>query len=194
MRREIMRTLPTVLSVTAALLLTGAARAQDAKKTPKIDADKIFAKLDADGDGKVTKAEFKKLTELGQGQLKERAKLLDKGFEKLDVNADGSLSKEEFAKFGTAAKKLAGAVKPQAVPASLKDAEGTFKKLDVDKDGKVTKEEFVKLAEQANLPKLKERLEPLFGRLDADANGALSLDEFKKFSELAQKVVKKINK
>ncbi len=189
-----MQTLPTILTVTAALLLTGAAGAQDAKQTPKFDADKIFPKLDADGDGKVTKAEFKKLTELGQGRLKERAEVLDMVFERLDANADGSLSKEEFAKFGAAAKQLAGAVKPQAGVASLKDAEGTFKKLDADKDGKLTKEEFAKLPEQANLPKLKERLGPLFGQLDADANGALSLDEFKKVSELAQKFAKKIKK
>lgn len=191
--------LTTVLSVTVLLLTAAASQAQDAKQTPKLDPEKLFPKLDANSDGKVTKDEFKKLTEIGQGRLKGRAELLDKVFERLDANADGALSKDEFTKFAALAKKLAGGDtgKPQAGVAALKDTDAVFKELDADKDSKLTKAEFAKLADQLNLPQLKGRpelLEKFFGRLDADSNGTLSAEEFKKVSELGQKLAQKIKK
>lgn len=191
--------LTTVLSVTALLLAAAASQAQDAKQTPKLDPDKVFAKLDANSDGKVTKEEFKKLSEIGQGQLKGRAELLDKVFDKLDANANGALSKDEFTKFGALAKRLAGGVaaKPQTGIAALKDTNAAFKKLDADKDSKLTKDEFTKLADQLDLPLLKNRpelLEKIFGRLDADGNGTLTAEEFKQLSELSQKLAGRIMK
>jgi len=89
----------------------------------KIDKAKIFAKLDADSDGKLTKDEFKKFTETIGEKLKDKGKggklpegaLGDKLFEKMDANKDGSVSKEEFEKAdllgGLAGKK--GEAKPE---------------------------------------------------------------------------------
>jgi hypothetical protein len=61
----------------------------------------IFSRLDADGDGKVSKDEFKKLGDLGQGRLKENPAMLDQFFQRLDVDMDGALSAEEMKALGT---------------------------------------------------------------------------------------------
>jgi hypothetical protein len=65
--------------------------------------DKLFEKADANGDGKISKEEFRKFfSKLGQGKLAGKGgQLADRIFDKLDSNEDGFLSKEEF-------KKLAG--------------------------------------------------------------------------------------
>jgi Ca2+-binding EF-hand superfamily protein len=64
--------------------------ADEAKKTdkPKQDPEKVFAKKDANGDGKLSKEEFLK-------DAKDAAKS-EKGFAAKDKDGDGSLSKEEF--------------------------------------------------------------------------------------------------
>jgi hypothetical protein len=56
------------LAAVAVFALCGSARGQDEKKDPPkkqatVDLDELFKKLDADGDGKISKDEFKKLTE-----------------------------------------------------------------------------------------------------------------------------------
>ncbi len=189
--------LSAVLGVSAALFLNAASVwAGDQKQVPKVDPNKLFEKLDANKDGKISKEEFKKITELGQGKLKDRAELLDKVFARLDANGDGSLSPEEFGKFGAAVKRFAAGAEqaPGGLLAAAKDPEATFKRLDADKDGKLSKDEFKKLIEEAKLPKLKERQDQIFTRLDADGNGSLSLGEFKKLGELAQKLGQKIKK
>lgn len=81
----------------------------------KIDRTKLFGTMDADGDGKVTKEEYKKGMTGVADKLKEKAadkgkggaaleklggQLADKAFDALDADKDGSLSKEEFEKAG----------------------------------------------------------------------------------------------
>lgn len=103
-----------------------AAGGDDAEKTDdpkagKFDKAKLFAKMDANGDGKVTKEEFKifadavkeKLKDKGAGKGEKLAGLLgaDKLFEKMDANKDGEVSKEEFEKFDFAAA-LRGKIDP----------------------------------------------------------------------------------
>jgi Ca2+-binding EF-hand superfamily protein len=56
------------LAALAVFALCGSAWGQDEKKDPPkkqatVDLDELFKKLDADGDGKISKDEFKKLTE-----------------------------------------------------------------------------------------------------------------------------------
>jgi hypothetical protein len=90
-------------------------KAEEGKKaaSKKVDRSKMFDKLDADGDGKISKDEFQKgMEKLGE-KLKEKAeasgkgkgqggammeKLMEKMFEKLDADGDGSISKEEYNK------------------------------------------------------------------------------------------------
>src|SRR5436305_14927869 len=98
------------LAVTAAALtLPGAAFAgKGKKKGPDLDA--VFAKLDANSDGKLSPAEFAKVKdELHKkkadaaapkkpGKAGKGSKKLAALFAKLDTNNDGSLSKDEFKK------------------------------------------------------------------------------------------------
>ena len=74
----------------------------------KVDKGAMFDKMDADGDGKVTKAELEKFFQGMQERLKAAGKepkfagkggpLGEKMFEKLDADGDGKISKAEFEK------------------------------------------------------------------------------------------------
>lgn len=104
-----------ILIAAFSFLGTVAVGADDEKKQPpagklgNLDKSKMFEKMDADGDGKVTKDEYKKYREQASAQLKEKAKnqkvaglmnsVLDKLFEKMDANGDGKVTKDEFEKF-----------------------------------------------------------------------------------------------
>lgn len=76
-------------------------------KAAKVDKAKLFEKLDANADGKISKDEFTKWTDGIKEKLKEKGgkgeKIADamtgKMFEKMDANADGEVSKDEFEKF-----------------------------------------------------------------------------------------------
>jgi len=92
------------LSVVALFIGAGWSTAADDNK-PKRDPEALFKKLDADGDGKLTLEEFKKLGELGAGKLKDKPELLERIFKKLDANGDSSLTLEEFKKLGELRKK-----------------------------------------------------------------------------------------
>jgi hypothetical protein len=108
---------------TVLLVLTGltAASADDgpaAGKKGKGDGTLLFKKMDANGDGKVSKEEFKAFFDkVGKGKLKDNPELLDKLFDKLDTDGDGSLSPAEFKKFvEMAAKKRKGAGDNEETP------------------------------------------------------------------------------
>ncbi len=84
-------------------------RAQGAKQR---DPEAIFKRIDADGDGKITKEEFEKAGDRLRERTKERGtgaktgasagsgKIGSRLFERLDTNKDGALSLEEFKKIG----------------------------------------------------------------------------------------------
>jgi len=76
-------------------------------KTGKIDKAKIFDKMDANGDGKLTKEEFKDATEKMMERLKDKIPagaggkaggFAEKRFGSMDADKDGSVSKREFEK------------------------------------------------------------------------------------------------
>jgi hypothetical protein len=105
-RWTMMASLLTVLAVAVA---THAAEGDDAK--PKRSglgglgnggnlAEMLFKKLDADGNGKLTKDEVKKAAEnKGDGKFNIGG-IIEKAFDKLDTDKDGVLTLEEFKKFG----------------------------------------------------------------------------------------------
>jgi Ca2+-binding EF-hand superfamily protein len=98
--------------------------AEDEKKADekKPDRSKVFAALDADSDGKLTKDEYKKSLEKMTEKAKDKGgekgdkaaaalekigeKMIDKLFDKLDADKDGTISKDEFEKAEFDASKL----------------------------------------------------------------------------------------
>lgn len=78
----------------------GFAAGEPAKPKPdlmqKANLERIFNRLDTDKDGRLSPGEFRRLSELGHGRLKDKVKFLDKLFEKLDTDGDGALSFDEF--------------------------------------------------------------------------------------------------
>jgi len=81
----------------------------DAKKRP--DPAMMFKKLDANGDGKISKEEFAKIADLrkGQGGDGDKAKeMMGKLFDKLDADGNGSLSEAEMKKMAELRQGLEG--------------------------------------------------------------------------------------
>lgn len=88
-----MKSIITILSVLAIAAGVQAADAKGgAKGKGKGDPAAAFAKLDKNGDGKISKEEFM----ASPAATKDAAKA-EESFKKRDKNGDGSLSKEEFA-------------------------------------------------------------------------------------------------
>jgi Ca2+-binding EF-hand superfamily protein len=140
-------------AVSAALLATGTAAAQD--------AGELFSKLDANKDGYITPDEVQE----SQKALYERL------LRNADKDGDKRLSKEEF-QAGlkpdeTPRQPLAGGQPfgggPQAAAGELR---AFFDRLDRDKDGKLSKEE------------LPVPLQASFDRLDANSDGSVSFEEY----------------
>lgn len=154
-----------------AFLFGTVALAEDAKGDKAArggDADAFFKKLDANGDGKVSKEEFKKFFEQMAEKiekLKGKADFADKIFDKLDANGDGSLSKEEvkqlaerFGQFGGGQGKPGagkgnpdGKGKPQLDPEKLKELRDKLKNGQLDPE---------KLKELVQKLKAKGQLDP----------------------------------
>ena len=138
----------TLIATGAILLLAG----------PALAAPKGAAALDANGDGKVTLAEF----QAGRGgQMMER----------LDANKDGKLSRDEFSAMRKAKAKAKAKTKTEAsAPATAKAGKGAdrmWSRVDADNDG------FLSRGEMDGL------MAHRFKRMDADNDGALTMTELK---------------
>ncbi len=84
-----MKNIVTLLSVLA--LAAGLNAAEGEKPKAKMDPAKVFAKMDGNSDGSISKEEFM----ASPGAKKDAAKA-EKGFSTKDKDKDGKLSKEEF--------------------------------------------------------------------------------------------------
>ncbi|MFT3880662.1 MAG: EF-hand domain-containing protein [Gemmatales bacterium] len=99
-----------ILSVVLALAFCSGSMAQDEKKGKgqRQTPEDTFKKIDADGNGKVTKEELKKWVE-SNDRMKKQAEsdpeFVNKMFDKMDANKDGSVSLEEYKKYREEASK-----------------------------------------------------------------------------------------
>jgi Ca2+-binding EF-hand superfamily protein len=74
------------------------------KLAGKIDPEKLFQRLDTNGDGKLTKDEFLQIAEklkdkIGEEKGEKLKTFLEKAFDRLDTNKAGYLTPEQFKKF-----------------------------------------------------------------------------------------------
>ena len=128
--------------------------------------ERLFARLDANGDGKVTADEVPE-------PLREMFKrMLARG----DKDGDGTLSKEEFLQAGPPDGALAGKPAGSDLAANKKGPEGRpnpmllFRRMDKNGDGKLTLDE----VPEERRPMIKRLIE----RADKNGDKSLSLEEF----------------
>jgi hypothetical protein len=82
----------------ACLLAVSIVRTQEVDAQPKADPDTLFRRIDANGDGKISKEEWKKFSTT-LPRLKD-PKVSEFVFNRLDADRNGYLSPEEFKKIG----------------------------------------------------------------------------------------------
>jgi Ca2+-binding EF-hand superfamily protein len=121
-------------------------------------------RADADGDGKVTKAEF----------IKARAADIEAGFARVDTNGDGILDEEEAERAAVLMRnalvpggepgRRPGGPPPQGTGADALDA--PFQRMDRDGDGKLSRDEFA-----AGMARLREMMQQRGGMLPGQASG-----------------------
>lgn len=86
----------SVIATMVATLLAAYPAAHAQTRTSPPDLAALFLRLDTNGDGRLSKNEFKKLATLGQGKLKDRPEVVDRLFGQLDGDRSGALSVEEL--------------------------------------------------------------------------------------------------
>jgi Ca2+-binding EF-hand superfamily protein len=118
--------------------------------------DKIFAKLDSNGDGKITKVELEAAFSTTKQQDVNTGTL----FGKLDTNGDGSISEDEI---------------KEAFGSALSLTARLFARLDADGDGKISKAEFD--AAFTGNGRDSHQVDDMFAKLDADGDGTISKAE-----------------
>jgi Ca2+-binding EF-hand superfamily protein len=142
----------------------------------------IFARLDANRDGFITKDELNALEAQRAQKMEQRAERFDpsKMFDRLDLNHDGKIT---VAEAQAAHSQHAQAKGGEPVKAQATGFSGLFARADANKDGVVTRDEFNAMGQQ-----IKARMEKasvargsmatrMFDRADANHDGRVSLQE-----------------
>ena len=83
-------TLMGLLTATGSVLV-GQQEQEKPRQGHEMSAEEVFARLDGDGDGKLSEAEFTRAHAGASDQEKQ------KSFKEWDADGDGSISEEEFA-------------------------------------------------------------------------------------------------
>ncbi len=126
---------------------------------PGIDADALFAALDADKSGSVSKEEFSGAL----AKLKESAK-----------DSAGAFSRETWGAL------LAAQEQSQKGKSSSGLMDRVFARFDADGDGQISQEELLKGLPPGRMKEArKDGLEALFNSMDRDGDGRVTLDEMK---------------
>lgn len=151
----------------------------------------FLKRADKDGDGKISKDEFKAMAQRDEG---------DERFARADANGDGYLDSDEMARIGDRMRRGAGGPpgapgrpdspggfrrppgdSPEGSPSAgprpdgerppILNPEELYARMDKNNDGAIDKEEYGEYARQ--------EAEQRFGRLDADGDGKVSKEEMR---------------
>ena len=156
------------------------------------DADAVFAIIDQNGDGSISRPEL--MTHLTKAGYNEKA--VNMLFDKLDANADGSISREElragFLQYTPLREAPGlGAYNSQFISEIHVDADALFAAVDVDGSGTITKEELRDHLKAFSEYSFK-AISNIFKMLDVNKDGAIEKDElrdaFVKYSALRQAI------
>ena len=128
---------------------------------------RLLKKYDKNGDGKITKEDFKKAIE--EGRHADRAQHLLDAFDAADANKNGILDLNEVGN-------LIRASQPDQQEQKLR---ALLKKFDKNGDGKITKEDFQKVIAEGGHTDRAQQLLEAFDKADANKNGVIDADEVK---------------
>jgi Ca2+-binding EF-hand superfamily protein len=136
-------------------------------------ASDIYAEIDADGDGSVTKAEF--ISGRPDEMTEEDAEAL---YATIDTESTGSITEEQFAD----SLPSAGGPPPGGMPpgGGAESTEEIYDALDTNKDGTVSQEEF--LAARPD-DVTEEQATALFDSIDTENTGSITEEQFSEFIE-----------
>jgi Ca2+-binding EF-hand superfamily protein len=149
---------------------------QPGEKPPHPEPAEVFLKMDTDGDGSLSLAEFL-ASPAGQKGLAQAEEF----FKRMDKDGDGSVSRDEFR---AAHQPQPPPVKPQPPrPADV------FQKLDTNHDGELIMDEILASEMGRNNP---EKAREHFEHMDKNDDGKVTPDEFHAFNQSRQPTLEEI--
>jgi|GEM_PF-2546088 len=157
-------------------------QAPDASQT----AEKMFSKVDTNGDGSIDKTEFATAIQNRGDSGKGQAVNADDLFSKIDSNGDGTVSKAENTDYlkQLQAQRKAGAPNgdgpPPPPPDSGQLASDVLSKIDSDSSGGISLDELTSAFQSSgstNSSNSTSDIQQLFSKLDTDSDGNVSKDE-----------------
>lgn len=163
-----------ILNVLIGIQASGqtAANANTAETTSQQSpAQQLFAAIDADSDGSITKSEMETFAE-NNGATVSQA---DQMYAALDPNNTGAVSEDQFAAAVKAGGQHHGHHGPHGPPPADQVAADMLSAVDSDKDGSVSKSELESYATKAGGST--DNADKAFAALDTDGNGSVTQSE-----------------
>ncbi|KAG0458298.1 hypothetical protein HPP92_023455 [Vanilla planifolia] len=139
------------------------------------DVEKVFKRIDGDGDGKISAAELGGVVRALDSNVSEEE--LKSMIEEMDANRDGFVDLEEFAQFHRAGNGLDPGSTSAKGEMDLKDA---FDMYDLDGNGLISAKELHLVLKSLGERCSVQDCSRMIGPIDSDGDGYVNFEEFKK--------------